>query len=247
MNKYLARCGVASRRKANVTIAQGRIIVNNCRIKDIGLEVDPQKDRIYLDGHPLAFPEHFSYILMNKSKGVITAVEDDRGRKTVLDFISVKDRIFPVGRLDYDTEGVLLLTNDGELAYRLTHPNYNVEKVYRTWVEGHVSNDKIRNLTRGVEIDPGMIVKGESEILKKRLNQTLVEIRVHEGKKRQIKRMMKSIGHPVLYLERSRFAGLTVDDLQRGQWRELTEIEVNSLYRQTGLKGMLYEPDKCSV
>ncbi len=240
LNKYLALCGVASRRKASQPILQGRVFVNDDCVRELGRVVDPQKDRIFLDGHRLECPEQYCYILMNKPAGVITAVTDDRGRKTVVDLIGSDARVFPVGRLDYDTEGALLLTNDGELAYRLAHPKFEIDKVYQAWVEGHVQEDTIQKLGQGVFIDKGVKVSGEVSVLERKTNRTRLEIRIHQGKKRQVKRMMKSVGHAVLHLERIWFAGLEVNDLDRGQWRELTAQEVDTLYRITGLKGKSY-------
>ena len=240
LNKYLALCGVASRRKASQPILQGRVFVNDDCVRELGRVVDPQKDRIFLDGHRLEYPIQYRYILMNKPAGVITAVADDRGRKTVVDLVASDERVFPVGRLDYNTEGVLLLTNNGELAYRLAHPKFEIDKIYQAWVDGHVQEDTLQKLRQGVFIHRGVKVSGEVSILERKANRTLVDIRIHEGKKRQVKRMMKSVGHAVLHLERTRFAGLEVNGLEKGQWRELTPQEVDTLYRITGLKGKSY-------
>jgi len=153
-----------------------------------------------------------------------------------MELINVDERIFPVGRLDYDTEGVLLLTNDGDLANRLAHPRYEVEKVYEAWVEGKMKSSALEKLDKGVEIDEGVVVQGEASVLKKEDGKTLVEIRIHEGKKRQIKRMMKAVGYPVLYLKRVCFAGLRVDEITKGAWRHLTESEVDFLYQLVKLE-----------
>jgi len=235
LNKYLALCGVAARRKANTVIVQGRVVVNKEVVKKLGYKVDPEKDKIFLDGRLLKPPQIYKYILMNKPAGVITSVEDDRNRKTVVDLIGANERLFPVGRLDYDTEGVLLITNDGELSYRLSHPKYEVDKVYQAWVDGYVTEEALKKLAEGIAINPGVIVKGEAKILSRKGKKTLVKISVHEGKKRQIKRMMKAIGHPVIQLKRTQFAGLTVDGLKSGEWRELTGEEIKELYTQVGL------------
>ncbi len=235
MNKYLALCGVAARRKANIVIAQGRVIVNEEVVKKLGYRVDPERDKIFLDGQLLKPPQIYKYILMNKPAGVITSVEDDSDRKTVVDLVGADERLFPVGRLDYDTEGTLLITNDGELSYRLSHPKYEVGKVYQAWVDGYVKREAIQKLAEGVAINPGVIVKGNAKILDQKERKTLVEIRIHEGKKRQIKQMMRAIGHPVIQLKRTRFAGLTVDGLKSGEWRELTIEEIEKLYQKVGL------------
>ena len=241
LNKYLASCGVASRRKANLMISQGRVAVNRETVRELGRVIDIQSDEVFFDGRRLGIPDHYLYILMNKPKGVITAVHDNRGRETVIDLIASERRVFPVGRLDYDTEGVLLLTDDGYLAYRLTHPKFRIEKVYEAWVEGQVEEKSIQKLKEGISFSDKVIVKGIGRIIKKDRGKTLIEISIHEGKKRQIKRMMKAIGHPVLQLARICFAGLTVHDLKSASWRELSEQEVQSLYQQVGLQKSGYE------
>ncbi len=210
--------------------------INGEVVQELGRIVDPEKDTVFLDGRRLKPPRQYKYILMNKPGNVLTAVIDRRGRKTVLDLIETDERVFPVGRLDYDTVGVLLFTNDGELAYRLTHPRYEVEKVYEAWVEGRVTKSALQKLAEGIVLNGGVKVNGEAEILTQKDGQTLVEIRIHEGKKRQVKRMMKAIGHPVSYLKRTHFASLTTDDLKEGEWRELNKGEVKTLYRETELK-----------
>jgi 23S rRNA pseudouridine2605 synthase len=210
--------------------------VNRTCIKKPGCRIDVLNDVILLDGKPIKPPDHFRYVLLNKPSGVLTTVRDDRSRKTVIDLISVSERLFPVGRLDLDTEGVLLLTNDGDLAYRLAHPKYEIEKVYEAWVEGLVDEDTCQMLKKGVAIKSGMIVSGEVRIFKKERNRSKLEIRIHEGKKRQIKRMMKSVHHSVIILKRICFAGLTIKGLKTGQWRDLTDQEVQSLYAITKLE-----------
>lgn len=236
LNKYLAVCGVASRRKANEPILQGRVYVNRDCVRELGRMVDVEKDKVTFDGTKLRFPKRHQYILLNKPKGVLTAVDDDRGRKTVLDLVRSNKRIFPVGRLDLDTTGVLLLTDDGELAYRLMHPKFEIEKVYRAWVDGQINEHHIHKLEKGVAIDPGVIVRGETKRLKTKGNRSLIEIRVHEGKKRQIKRMLKAVGCPVQKLDRYSFAGLKTTGLELGAWRHLTHPEIEKLHRHTGLR-----------
>ncbi len=188
-----------------------------------------------LNGKRLDPPEKMRYILLNKPCGVITASEDDRGRKTVLDIVRVRERVFPVGRLDLDTEGVLLLTNDGELTYRLTHPRFEIEKVYRVFVKGRMKQDSINKLHRGVDIGENTTVNCEAKIIRNLKNSTILELKIHQGKKRQVKRMMEAVGHRVIRLERIKFAGLTIDGIGIGEWRELTEDEIRLLYNMTGL------------
>lgn len=236
LNKYLASCGIASRRKANNAILDGRISVNDEVVLTLGRVVEPDSDTICLDGRRLELPQRIRYVLLNKPRAVITSSVDGRGRKTVLDIVDAEERLFPVGRLDLDTEGVLLLTNDGDLAYRLTHPKFEVDKIYEAWVEGFVDPEVVRELANGVSIEPGKTVTGHAKVLKKTSEKSLVRIRLHEGKKRQVKRMMKAVGYPVLSLNRIVFAGLTVGDLKIGEWRDLTDEEVETLYRLVGLE-----------
>jgi 23S rRNA pseudouridine2605 synthase len=243
LNKYLALCGVASRRKASTVIDEGRVVVNGEVVQKQGRVIQLHKDKILFDGNPVLPPDKYRYIIMNKPAGFITSVEDNRGRKTVLDLIDEKIHIFPVGRLDYDTEGVLLLTNDGDLAYRLTHPKFQIDKIYEVWVEGIINDHILNRLRKGVDIGEGINVKGEVKILDQNKRQTKIEICIHEGKKRQIKRMMKAVDCPVIKLRRIKFAGLTIESLDNGIWRDLTLDEVDELYLITGLKTTLSEKD----
>ena len=236
LNKYLALCGIASRRKANYCIAEGRVSVNGKTVVQLGLCVDPARDTIEMDGRRLMIPGEFRYVLLNKPANTITAACDGRGRKTVLDLIDDPARLFPVGRLDLDTEGVLLITNDGDLAYRLTHPRYEILKIYRARVQGRMTRSGIRKLAEGVAIEPHGLLSGEARIVEQHAEFSVVDIRIHEGKKRQIKRMMQAIGHPVKKLVRTHFAGLTAGNLGVGEWRELTETEIDDLYRMCGLE-----------
>lgn len=236
LNKYLALCGIASRRKANALILQHRVWVNGKPVERLGVTVNPEVDSIALDGNILRAPDRFYYFLLNKPAGVLTTVYDPRGRKTVMDLVPPYNGLYPVGRLDKDTEGVLLITNDGDLAYRLAHPKYEIEKVYRTWVSGKLTPKHIEKLNKGVSIGQNVVVNGKAKILRYEEENTLVEIRIHQGKKRQVKRMFKAIGFPVLSLTRTCFAGLTTKGLKRGEYRELTLEEVRNLYRITGLK-----------
>jgi 23S rRNA pseudouridine2605 synthase len=232
LNKYLAFCGFSSRRKA--------VRVNDAVVTEPGTVIDPDCDRVFLEDQRMEPPKSCRYIVLNKPMGAITSVADARGRKTVLDCITIRERIFPVGRLDYDTKGVLLLTNDGDLAYRLTHPRFGIEKVYQARVEGRVRPSVLEKLRKGVAIGESVRVNGEAEILESGNDESLLEIRIHEGKKRQVKRMMKSVGHPVIHLTRTCFAGITAGKLSAGEWRDLTEEEVARLYGLAGLKKRVF-------
>lgn len=235
INRFLALCGVASRRKANDLIRNGRVSVNGVVVSNLGKLIDVDKDKVCFDGNRLIPPKTYQYILMNKPKGVITSLRDGWGRQTVLDCIESDLRVFPVGRLDLDTEGVLLLTNDGELAYRLTHPKYEIDKVYEVCIKGCITAGTLKRLEKGVHIGGNVIVQGQATIVQKKSDHTVIKMRIHEGKKRQIKRMMKALGHPVIALKRIRFAGLTLEGLQGKIWRVLSKEEVTQLYRLTGL------------
>lgn len=236
LNKYLALCGLASRRGAVEPIKAGKVIVNGQIVREPGFKVEPGQDRVTFKGRVVAPPKAFRYVLLNKPSGTLTTLEDDRGRATVVSLLPPGARVFPVGRLDYDTEGALLLTNDGDLAYRLAHPRYNVEKVYRAWVDGVLDEGAIEKLRKGVRLIGGPQVSGEAKVVASKPDKTRVEIRIHEGRKHQVKRMLKAVGHPVEKLERTVFAGLNVKGLSRGGWRELSPVEVKKLYRMVGLK-----------
>jgi len=235
LNRYIAQCGAASRRKAVTLIRSGRITVNEIVVLNPGYRVDPENNTVRLDGKAVMLPRRYRTILMNKPAGVLTTAEDDRNRATVMDRLDIEERLFPVGRLDMDTTGVLLLTNDGELAHRLAHPRYAIEKVYEARVRGTADPKIVRALKTGVDIGGGTHVSGEARILEQSGTFARVEIRIHEGKKRQVKRMLKAVGHPVIHLERTCFAGLKTGALREGQWRDLTENEIQNLKRMTGL------------
>jgi 23S rRNA pseudouridine2605 synthase len=222
LNAYLARAGVASRRKADELIKAGRVVVNG-EPGQLNTFVEAG-DVVELDGKPLA-PQRLAYVLLHKPAGVVTTAHDPHGRRTVVDLVRHEARVVPVGRLDADTTGALLLTNDGDLAHRLAHPRYEVEKVYEAEVEGEPSDDAIRRLVEGVELDDGPTAPARV----RRLGPSRLEVAIHEGRKHQVKRMLEAVGHPVRSLHRSRYAGLTPDGLEPGSWRELTADEVAAL------------------
>jgi 23S rRNA pseudouridine2605 synthase len=226
LNAYLARAGVASRRKADELIKAGRVTVNGAP-GELNTFVE-SRDRVEVDGELVA-KQRLSYVLLHKPAGVVTTARDPRGRRTVVDLVADHEtRVVPVGRLDADTTGALLLTNDGELAHRLAHPRYEVEKVYEAEVEGNPSAATLRRLEQGVELDDGATAPARA----RRLGPNLVELAIHEGRKHQVKRMLAAVGHPVRRLHRSRYAGLTLEGLEPGAWRELEPSEVSVLTRQ---------------
>jgi 23S rRNA pseudouridine2605 synthase len=222
LNAYLARAGVASRRKADELIKAGRVVVNG-EPGQLNTFVEPG-DRVEVDGRPVE-RERLAYVLLHKPAGVVTTASDPQGRATVVGLVEHESRVMPVGRLDADTTGVLLLTNDGELAHRLAHPKYEVEKVYEAEVEGEPDDEALHRLAEGVELEDGPTAPARV----RRLGPSRVELSIHEGRNRQVRRMLEAVGHPVRRLHRSRYAGLTVDGLEAGAWRELTADEVAAL------------------
>jgi 23S rRNA pseudouridine2605 synthase len=225
LNAFLARAGVASRRGADDLIKAGRVRVNG-EPGQLNTFVQA-RDRVELDGQPVE-RQPLAYVLLHKPAGTVTTARDPQGRRTVVDFVDHPARVVPVGRLDADTTGALLLTNDGELAHHLAHPRYEVEKVYEAEVEGEPDDEALDRLRVGLELDDGPTAPAQA----RRLGPTSVEVSIHEGRKHQVKRMLAAVGHPVTRLHRSRYAGLTLDGLEPGAWRELEQPEVERL-RQT--------------
>ena len=223
LNAYLARAGIASRRGSDDLIKEGRVKVND-EPGQLNTYVHAG-DRVEVDGEPVA-AQQLTYVLLNKPAGTVTTASDPQGRPTVVQLVDeVPERIVPVGRLDADTTGALLLTNDGALAHRLAHPRYGVEKVYEADVDGQPSAAAIRRLEAGIELDDGVTAPAQARVLQP----SRIELTLHEGRKHQVKRMCLAIGHPVRRLHRSRYAGLTVEGLEPGQWRELEPSEVKRL------------------
>jgi 23S rRNA pseudouridine2605 synthase len=222
LNAYLARAGVASRRGAEDLIRAGRVRVNG-EVAGLATFVE-SRDTVEVDGRPIE-PEPLTYVLLHKPAGVVTTARDPQGRATVVGLVGHERRVVPVGRLDVDTTGALLLTNDGPLAHRLMHPRYEVDKVYEAEVEGEPSDEALAQLAEGVELDDGRTAPARV----RRLGPSLVELTIHEGRKHQVKRMLGAVGHPVSRLHRNRYAGLTLDGLAPGEWRELTSDEVKRL------------------
>jgi 23S rRNA pseudouridine2605 synthase len=222
LNAYLARAGVASRRGAEDLIRAGRVRVNG-EVAGLATFVEP-RDTVEVDGSPIE-PEPLTYVLLHKPPGVVTTARDPQGRATVVGLVGHERRVVPVGRLDADTTGALLLTNDGPLAHRLMHPRYEVDKVYEAEVEGEPSDEALSQLAEGVELDDGRTAPARV----RSLGPSLVELTIHEGRKHQVKRMLLAVGHPVRRLHRSRYAGLTLDGLAPGEWRALTPGEVANL------------------
>ncbi|EMT47320.1 MULTISPECIES: 23S rRNA pseudouridine(2605) synthase RluB [Anoxybacillus] len=240
LQKVIAHAGIASRRKAEQLIVEGKVKVNGKVVTELGVKVSPQ-DRIEVDGIPLEREEPVYYLLY-KPRGVICSVKDEKGRKVVTDFFKhVNKRIYPIGRLDYDTSGLLLLTNDGEFANLLMHPRYEIEKVYIAKVKGIPAREKVKQLEKGVALEDGVTAPAKAKVLSidKRKQTAIVELRIHEGRNRQVRRMFEAIGHPVLKLKRERYAFLDLKGMNPGDYRELSPHEVKQL-RALALAGSPY-------
>lgn len=222
LNAYLARAGVASRRGADELIKAGRVRVNG-EPGQLNTFV-ARSDRVEVDGEEVA-AQRLAYVLLHKPPGTVTTARDPQGRQTVVDLVDLPERVVPVGRLDADTTGALLLTNDGPLAHRLAHPRYGVEKTYEVDVEGEPDDRTLARLRDGVDLDDGRTAPAKA----RRLGPSRLELVLHEGRNRQVKRMCEAVGHPVARLHRSAYAGLTLGGLEPGQWRELEPSEVKRL------------------
>lgn len=230
LQKYLAGCGVASRRGAEDLIKQGRVSVNGEVVTEMGVQIDEDNDVVEFDGQIVRTEKKMVYVLLNKPVGYVTTVSDDKGRPTVMELVSeIPVRIYPVGRLDYDTEGLLLMTNDGDLTYKITHPKNNIEKTYVAEVTGNISMNTLIQLRNGVYLDGVKTAPAKVEVIGATRLGTKLEITIHEGKNRQVRRMFESVGCIVKKLKRTREAGLILGHVPLGHWRKLTESEVNML------------------
>lgn len=231
LQKVIAQAGVTSRRKAEGLIRAGRVKVNGETVTELGTKV-VAGDRIEVDGIPVNKEEPV-YFMLYKPSGVITAVSDDKGRKVVTDFFDeVEERVYPIGRLDYDTSGLLLLTNDGDFANKLMHPRYEIDKTYVAKIEGALTKDKQRQLERGVKLEDGKTKPAQVKLISadKKKNASIVEITIHEGRNRQVRRMLEAVGCPVKKLKREKYGFLTLHGMNPGDWRELTPHEVKKLH-----------------
>ena len=231
LQKVIAQAGVASRRKADELITEGKVKVNGKVVTELGTKVS-DKDQIEVENNIIE-KEIKEYYLLNKPRGVVTTTQDDKNRKTVVDLIPTNARIYPVGRLDYDTTGALLLTNDGDFANILMHPKHEVTKVYIAKIKGLIKGEQINKLKDGVEIEPGVVVKGERVKLKKtdsKSNTSMVQITITEGKNHQVKKMFEAVGFEVVKLKREKIAFFDLKDLQSGEYRKLTPKEVSKVF-----------------
>ncbi|MGC9194157.1 MAG: pseudouridine synthase [Syntrophobacteraceae bacterium] len=235
LQKFLAQAGIASRRACEQLISQGRVTVNGLRAQ-LGASVDPSSDRVVFDGKTISLKVRRMLIAFNKPSGCVTTLSDPQGRKTVMDFFpDFATRIFPVGRLDYDAEGLLLLTNDGELANRLLHPRYGVTKVYDVKFKGHPDKKALEELRGGVRIEEGVTAPAEVEVLGLLPNSAWLRMSLHQGWNRQIKRMGQAVGHPVLKIKRIAYGPIELGRLPTGGHRSLSPDEIRKIYKEANL------------
>ncbi len=233
LQKFLANQGVCSRRKAEEYISQGLVKVNGVTVTELGVKVNPEKDEVVFKGNKVGKSDKKVYILLNKPIGYVTTTEDQFGRDTVLDLVKVKEKVLPVGRLDMYTSGALILTNDGEFIYKVTHPKFEIEKTYNVTLKGVVTKEEIEKLQNGVEIEDYTSGKAKVRILKidREKDISRIEVTIHEGKNREVRKMCAAIGRKVLALHRSKIEGIDVKDLKLGEWRYLRKGEIERLLK----------------
>lgn len=229
LQKYMARCGVASRRKCEEIILQGKVKVNNEIVKELGFKLNPEIDKVQVNDKYIKLEENKVYIALNKPEGYVCTVKDERGRQTILDLVKVKERIYPIGRLDYDTSGLILLTNDGDIYNKIIHPREEKSKKYIASLKGIPSKDEITQFQNGVDIGDYITAPAKIEILSIQNGNAKVSIVIHEGRNRQIRRMCEKINHPVINLKRVSIGKIKLGDLKIGEWRYLKENEVEYL------------------
>ena len=231
LQKFIAQCGIASRRKAEELISKGRIAVDGVKVTEMGIRVIPGKNRITFDGKPVEAREQLVYYLLNKPKGYVTTLSDPQGRPIVTSLIkNTEARLFPVGRLDLDTEGALILTNDGEFAQKIQHPSHGIDKTYQALVKGCPQKNKIALLERGILLEAKMTYPAVVSVVSKAGKNCLMQITIHEGRKRQVKKMFDFIGHPVLHLKRTAYGKLSLGRIALGDFRQLNPSELNKIF-----------------
>lgn len=231
LQKYLADCGIASRRKAEEMISKGRVSVNGHTVTSMGEKISPGSDTVLCDGNPVMQPGEYVYVLLNKPKGYVTTMSDPQGRPIVTSLVKdLPQRLFPVGRLDLDTEGALILTNDGSLAQKIQHPSHETSKTYEALVQGHPGQAKIRQLEAGILLEDQKTAPAKIKILKHMQRQTLVRITIHEGRKRQVKKMFEFVGNPVISLKRIAYGGLQLGNLPSGRYKMLNHRDLKKIF-----------------
>lgn len=232
LQKFIAMCGVASRRASEKLIADGRVKVNGIIVAEMGVKVDPEKDIILVNNKKIRLEQKKVYLLLNKPLGVITSVSDDLHRTTVVDLVNIPERIYPVGRLDYNTTGAIILTNDGDVAYKLTHPSRGVWKKYLVEIEGYISDEQISKLKKGVVLEEGKTAPARLKLIFRTKQKSKVELSIHEGKNRQIRRMFETLNRKILKLKRLEVGSIKLGNLREGEWRYLSDKEVSSIAEQ---------------
>lgn len=238
LQKFLSRAGISSRRKAEELMSEGRVIVNGKRATELGTKIDPDKDRVEVDGSLIRLPSSFVYLLMNKPRGYITTLDDPEDRPIVTDLLPEKmPRVWPVGRLDWDSEGLLLLTDDGDLTHALTHPSHHVKKGYAVKVQGRIPEDHpaLATIKGGIELDGAITLPAQVAVRGHTDKHTWIEFVIEEGKHRQIRRMCEAVGWKVLRLRRIALGPLTLEGVKPGEYRSLTSAEVHALYEAAGI------------
>jgi len=235
LNRYLAMAGIGSRRKNDELILSGAVKFNGKVVKELGVQVRVGKDRVSINNELINLEEKLVYIIFNKPKDTITTLSDEKGRATVMKYVHVKQRIYPIGRLDRNTTGVLLFTNDGDLANALIHPKFEIEKMYCVTLDRQISDEDLKKLRKGIKLEDG-VAKAESVGIIEGSKRRKMVLTLHEGRNREIRRMFEVIGYDVRQLDRVSFAGLTTLGIPRGDWRFLSQAEVNYLKKLTGTK-----------
>ena len=232
INKYIASCGIASRRKAEEIILAKRVKVNGKTVEELSFNIDEENDIVEIDGQRIGLNEESVYIVLNKPEGYITTVKDQFDRPSVLDLVSdIKERVYPIGRLDYETSGLLILTNDGDLTYKLTHPKHEVDKTYMAIVKGIPTKEELKNFEEGLYIEDYKTAPAKIKIVKRdeEKNYAICQIKIHEGRNRQVRKMCRAINHPVMRLRRVAMGKITLKDTEVGKYRHLTKEEVEYL------------------
>ena len=231
LNKFLAGAGIASRRKCEDIILSGAVTVNGKVVKELGTIINEKKDKVAVSGKAVSLPSSFVYIKLNKPKGYACTAQDEKGRKTIYELVKCEERLFSVGRLDYDTEGLIILTNDGDFANKVAHPRYNMEKEYRVTIEGEIKESELAVMRKGVVVDGERMPSARVETISFENNCTKLSVIINEGQNRQVRRMFEAIGKTIKLLKRVRIGGVKLGGLSRGEYKDLTEAELNLLVR----------------
>lgn len=231
LNKFLSSCGIASRRKCDEIILSGAVTVNGKVAKELGITVNEKKDKVFYEGKQLFLPSSFVYIKLNKPKGYTCSAKDEKGRKTIYDLVKTEERLFSIGRLDYETEGLIILTNDGDFANKVAHPKYSIEKEYHVTIEGPIKESELAVLRKGVVVDGQRMPSARVEFLSSDEKYTKLSVVIDEGMNRQVRRMFEAIGKSIRLLKRVRIGNVKLGGVKRGDFRDLTDEELNSLVR----------------